>query len=177
MTLSFPIQNHTALHELVICDGAISKDAHQCLFHFEDDCYLIADDESGVFNSVSTIVGALSIGKPLSKPPGSFNKMHVSMSWENTLKLALWQEKKPGAGEVFSLLGNAGLSSRELQPFGKSDINDLFPWLYYGKRFDVLRKVCREVKRKMEERLKGSSMRVDCHIVAADTAGIVASSL
>jgi hypothetical protein len=184
MTLSCPIEKLTGQHELVICDSAISKKAHQALFHFKEDCYLAADDETGVFWAVAKIVETLNRGDSgtsasiaLHGPAGTCGKIHVAMLWENILRLALWQEKKPGTGEVFTLLGNLGLSPRELQPFRKADINDLFPWLFYGKRFDVLRKICREVKRRMEESLKGNSHRVVCHIVAADIAGIVASSL
>ena len=174
MALSCLIHNLKDHHELVICDGDTSRNAHSDRYNFSDESYLIVDNNAGVFGAVSKIVGAFNSGSA-----GAFGKIHIAMGWENLLKISLWREQRPETGEVFTLLKNSGLNSRDLQPFRNADINDFFPWLYYGKRFDVLRKVCRAVKRRLEGHLRDNSIRVDCHMVAvdADTARIVAGSL
>jgi len=50
-----------------------------------------------------------------------------------------------------------------------SDINDIFPWLYYGKMFDILRRLCHIAKRKVEDNFKKYFIVVECHIIAEDT--------
>jgi len=57
------------------------------------------------------------------------------------------------------------------------DTINLFPWLYYGKRFDVLRKICFAAKTNAERHVRNREMRVHCHLSSADTNRIVASSL
>lgn len=89
----------------------------------------------------------------------------------------MWKTAKPAVGDIFTLLRNEGISSEELQQFKASDINDLFPWLYYGKRFDILRRLCHIAKRKVEGNFKKYSIAVECHIIAEDIKKIVASSL
>ena len=80
-------------------------------------------------------------------------------------------------GDAFFLLRNTGISREELLPFRDSDISDLFPWLYYGKRFDILRKICVAAKTNAERHIKNRDTRVHCHLSSVDTNRIVASSL
>lgn len=159
-------------HELVICDGETAGDAHRDLYHSRDGAYVIVDETENFFNGVFDIVASFN-----SEPPENISKIHLSFGWENLLKLSLWRDARPSAGDAFVLLKNAGVGHNEFQPFKNADINDLFPWLYYGKRFDVLRKLCHAAKRQVEGHLKDHSIRVDCHLVAGDTNRIVASSL
>ena len=98
------------------------------------------------------------------------------MSWPNILQISLWTAK-PSTGDIFTLLRNEGISSEELQPFKASDINDIFPWLYYGKRFDILKRLCHIAKRRVEGNFKKYFLAVECHIIAEDTKKIIASSL
>ena len=105
------------------------------------------------------------------------SRIHIVLEWENILRVSSWKPARPDAGDAFILLKNSGVSTQELQPFKTADINDLFPWLYYGKRLDVLRKICHAAKRQMEGHLKNHTIRVDGHLIADDTKRIVASSL
>lgn len=172
MPLLCPIDSLGDKHELVICDSAFSRQAHKELFRFNEKAYVVANTKKSIFDMVAGIARACN-ETPEKCPP----KIHMSLNWENILRISTWKSSKPAVGDVFTILRTAGLSQQELQPYKSSDINDIFPWLYYGKRFDILRKVCHSTKRQMENRLKRNSIRVDCHLVVEDTMRIVASSL
>lgn len=159
-------------HELVICDSELSRQAHKELFRFSDDVYMVAGNGTDAFNAITGAVASCNAA-PSVRP----SKIHIVFCWENLLKISLWKPVKPTAVDVFTILKNTGLSSQDLQPFKNADVNDLFPWLYYAKRFDVLRKTCHTTKKQVESRLKDHTIRVDCHLIAEDTKRIVASSL
>ncbi len=151
-------------HEVVISESLLTKEAHKALFCFDDDAYQVVDE--GLFDALrqSASSGAL--------------KIHVSGGWEWMLCLALWKEGRPARGEVFFLLKTIGLSDDDLRPFTSSDCNDIFHYLYYGRRFDVLRRLCNKAKRVSETRIiHTGSIRINCHLVAGETGQIVASSL
>ncbi len=172
MPLLCPIDNLKENHEIIICDSAVAKQAHKELFHYSDDVYVTADKTENIFDSIVNIVN--SYNAESSSCP---SKIHLVLNWSNLLQVSLWQTKKPTAGDAFTVLKSAGVSSQELQPFKASDVNDMFPCFYYGKRFDILRKVCHKAKKQIEGRLKNHAIRVDCHLIAEDTERIVASSL
>jgi len=151
-------------HEIVISESLSTKEAHKSLFRFDDDAYRIAGE--GLFSAIEQSVrdGAL--------------KIHVSGGWEWMLRLALWKEGRPARGEVFFLLKTLGLSDDDLRPFASSDWNDIFHFLYYGRRFDVLRRLCNKAREVAEARVAcNGSVRINCHLVAEGTGMIVASSL
>jgi len=162
-----PTAETTKNTAVVICDSETARQSHKNLFRSEDDKYIILDETSGIINSVSDAVSKFS----------ALQKIHLVMGWPNILQISLWQTAKPSIGDIFTLLRNEGIGSTELQPFKTSDINDFFPWLYYGKRFDVLRKICHTAKRKVESSFKKNNINVECHIIAEDAKKIIASSL
>ncbi|MBI3592515.1 MAG: hypothetical protein HY099_03405 [Nitrospirae bacterium] len=172
MPLLCPIDNLKDSHEMVICDSELSQQAHQQLFRFSDEVYVVANTKADVFDAISSAVSSCN-----STPEAILSKIHIALCWENLLKVSLWKAARPAIGDVFTLLRKAGIGSEELQPYKTADINDMFPWLYYGKRFEILRRVCHSAKKQMEGRLKNHSIRVDCHLIAEDTERIVASSL
>lgn len=170
MTLLCPIERLKDKHELVICDSKPSMQAHKELFHFSDEVYIIS--EADIVEAIDAIVTAFNTA--LIEHP---SRVHLVLGWESLLKTSLWKPSKPANGDVFTLLRTAGVDSLALQPFRTADIDDLFPWLYYGKRFDILRRLCHSTKRQMEGHLKDHSIRVDCHLFSEETGRIVASSL
>ncbi len=178
MPLLCPIDGLNNIHEVVICDSELSRQAHKELFRFSDEVYLVASasapasDSSAIFDTVVQV--ADSCGAAGETCP---SRIHIVLGWENILRVSSWKGAKPVAGDAFLILKSAGVSAQELQPFKTADVNDLFPWLYYGKRFEVLRKVCHAAKRQMESRLKNHAVRVDSHLIADDSRRIVASSL
>lgn len=171
MSILLPIENIRDNIELILCDSMTAEQAHKELFRFSDSAYVTTDETVNLFAAVSNIINTCN---SLTTHSG---KIHVVLNWSNLLQVSLWQASRPIIGDVFTLLKNNGVSSQELQPFKASDINDIFPWLYYGKRFDVLRKICRVAKRKLESNFKNQLTRVECHVIAEDTKKIIASSL
>jgi hypothetical protein len=156
--------------ELVICDSETASQAYRELFRSGDIQYIIPDKAASLLDYLSHIINTYCLSSPL-------RKIHLVMDWPNILQISLLKASRPSAGDVFTLLRNEGISSEELKPFKASDINDLFPWLYYGKRFDILIRLCHIAKRKVEDNFKKYYIAVECHIVAEDTKKIVASSL
>ncbi|MDI6801384.1 MAG: hypothetical protein QMD01_04945 [Thermodesulfovibrionales bacterium] len=172
MSLICHIDNLKGNHELVICDSETAKNAHQELFRFNDNVYAIIPEIDNAFNVILNTVNSFNTSSP-----EFIQKIHLSLNWENLLRVCSWKAEKPVSVDVFILLRNAGITSQELQPFKAADINDMFPWLYYGKRFDILKKLCHIAKRQIEGHLKDHSIRIDSHLVAEDTKKVVASSL
>ena len=156
--------------EIVICDNETASQAHMELFRSSDNEHIIQDKAASILDSLSHIINVYCSSH-------SLQKIHLVMGWANILQISLWKTAKPAVGDIFTLLRNEGISSEELKPFKASDINDIFPWLYYGKRFDILRRLCHIAKRKVEDNFKKYSIAVECHIIAEDTKKIVASSL
>jgi hypothetical protein len=105
------------------------------------------------------------------------SKLHISAGWENILKIAIWTSDRPLIHEVIALIKKSGVSEEDLGPFNEADINDIFPWLYYSNRFDVLRKICNAAKSRIESKINSKKVLIYCHLVSDDTGKIVASSL
>lgn len=147
--------------EIVICDRNVSLEAHRELFKFDADKYILCD---------SPPVNCLE------ETRGSVSKVHISLLWENILSVALWKGSV-SLGETMLLLKEAGLEDAELKPFRQGSINDIFPVLYYGKNFDVLRKLCNYAKKVAQDQLRQYGIQINCHMVSEETGRIVASSL
>jgi len=152
-----------AYHEVVLVQHEVSKQAHQELFSFDDSRYVTSG--SDILESI------------LSLAAQGADKMHIAADWEHLLMISLWTPSTPPVFDVMSLLKKSGAGDAELAPFRTSDINDLFPWLYYGNKFDLLRKICNAAKARAESRMTRKHLHVICHLVAIDTIRIVASSL
>jgi hypothetical protein len=149
--------------EIVICQDEISKESHKALFSLDEGCYR----QSGK-NIVDAILGVAHTG---------LSKLHITAGWENILKIAVWTCDRPLIHEVITLMMKTGVKEEELRPFQHSDINDIFPWLYYANRFDILRKICNAAKARIESRIDSRKVLVYCHLVSEGTTKIVASSL
>jgi len=149
------------MREMVFASSEASRDAHRELYHFGEQSYILVTD-----NLIDTITAF----------NGDSNRLHISSEWADVIKLAVWKSD-PGIGDVLFLLRNMGIPSEELLPYRRADIADLFPWLYYGKRFDILRKICFAAKTNAERYVKNRDMRIHCHLSSVDPNRIVASSL
>lgn len=149
------------LNEIVLVSNEISKDMHGNIFNLSEDSYIFSGKDM-----LETVT-------EFSKAPG---KLHIASTWVDMLRLAAWSFN-PSRGDVFIILRNAGIRTEELLPFRDSDIMDIFPWLYYGKKLDVLRKICLTARINSEKHLKNKDVRVKCHLISEDSKQIVASSL
>jgi hypothetical protein len=149
--------------EVVICQNRVSMQAHKELFLFEDIRYVICGEN--FIDSMHSLA---------EKGP---DRIHIAVDWENLLKTAFWTDSAPPMFEVLALLKRSGAAEGELVPFKKSDIADLFPWLYYGGKFDILRRICNSAKAKAEQKINRKSVRIYCHLVSEESMRIIASSL
>jgi len=149
--------------EIVIFQDEISRKSHKALFSLDDACY-----KQSCANIVESVLEAAQAG---------LSKLHISAGWENILKIAVWTCDSPLIHDVISLVKKCGVKEEELMPFKHSDINDIFPWLYYSNRTDILRKICSAAKAKIESRIDSRKVLVYCHLVSGETEKIIASSL
>ena len=163
METSSDIDKNIFFREIVIFQDEISRKSHKALFSLDDACY-----KQSCINIVDSVMEAAQAG---------LSKLHISAGWENILKIAVWRCERPLIHEVLTLIRKTGVKDEELRPFSNSDINDIFPWLYYGNRFDILRKICNAAKSRIESKIDSRKVLVYCHLVPEGTKKIVASSL
>lgn len=149
--------------ELVIYEGEAARKSHKEMFSFDDSYY----EKSGA-DIVKSLTGAAR---------GDISKIHIAAGWESILRVALWTSSRPLIHDVLGLLKKTGVGDAELSPFKHADIQDLFPWLYYGKKFETLRKVCNRARARAEAGLEKKKLLVYCHLVSEETGAVVASSL
>lgn len=147
--------------EVVLASNEASREAHRALYRLTEDLYFIVRDD--LLESIVRVTGGV-------------KRVHITAPWADIIRIATWKPK-PNKGDIFLLLRNSGIEGEELLPFRDSDADDIFPWLYYGKRIDVLRKICRSAKTNVERHLRNRETRVYCHLISEDTKSIVASSL
>ena len=149
--------------EIVLYRGEAARQSHKELFALPDSCYvpLGEDVTAAVLDSAGEGV----------------TKLHVLSGWEDMLRVALWSVGRPQRREVLELLKKSSAAESDLAPFRDADINDIFPSLYYGKRFDVLRKVCQAARSRAEGKIGRRNLLVYCHLVPDDVGRIVASNL
>lgn len=149
--------------EIVVFQDEISRESHKVLFSLDDACY-----KQSCIDILDTILDVTQAG---------LSRLHISAGWENMLKIAVWACERPLIHEVIALIKKTGVSEEELRPFNDADINDIFPWLYYSNRFDILRKICNAAKSRIESKVDSRKALIYCHLVSDETGKIVASSL
>lgn len=147
--------------EVVFASDEASREAHRDLYRFDESSYIIV--QGNLLGAIMAVEGPL-------------NRLHVSSGWTGIIRLATWKEN-PGRGDILFVLRNLGMRPDELLPFREAEVADLFPWLYYGKRLDILRKICVLAKTNAERYVKGRDVRVHCHLTSEEGRRIVASSL
>jgi len=167
------------LTEVVLCDSGAAMQAHKELFRFSQNAYLPAyetnDNSSG--NSCDAFPVVALLIDTCNAAPLCPSRIHLVAGWENILKVAAWKAKLASVRDAFIFLKNAGIADSDLIPFVSSPVPDLFPYLYYGKRLDVIKKICTMARKQIESRIKKGGVRADCHMIAQDAPRIFASSL
>ena len=149
--------------EIVIFEKEIAKNTHKALFSLNDDCYQTCGK-----NILQSVLDVAHKG---------LSKLHIAVGWESILKVAIWTSGRPLIHEVIALIKKTGVQEEELRPFQHADINDIFPWLYYSNRFDILRKICSAAKSRIESKIDSRRVLIYCHMVSYETETIVASNL
>lgn len=153
----------TGVREVVLSLNELSARAHKELYSFEDRRYI-----TGGTDILASIL--------LTAEQGA-DRLHIATDWENLLRIALWSSGKPPLFDVIRLLKKSGAEEAELQPFRDSEIGDLLPWLYYGRKFDILRRVCTAARTKAEAKANIKWLHIYCHLVSEESRCIIASSL
>ncbi|MBI5640742.1 MAG: hypothetical protein HZA17_09975 [Nitrospirae bacterium] len=149
--------------EIVLYQGEGARRAHQELFSLDAACY----------RSVGTeITGAV-----LSAYGQTSNKLHIVAGWEAVLRVALWTSAPLAVHDALALIRKSGAADVDIEPFRRSEINDILPWLYYSKKFDILRRICNSAKAKAESKAGNKKLLVYCHLFSEETGRIIASSL
>ena len=148
------------MEEIVLCQDISLKGAHQELFNFSDSSYLVINDLR------KEILGLNEFKKPL--------KVHLCVNWHGLLEVILWTDK-PASSFVLRVLKNAGIDEKEIKEFKDTDTLTFFHWLYYGRRFKILRRLCYMAKNIVEEKVRG--VRFELHLIAEENSRIVASTL
>jgi hypothetical protein len=146
--------------EAVLVSNKEAEKLHREIYHCAEDAYRVAEDVLASLSALSD----------------DFRRVHIVATWSDLLRLALWKQE-PKTGDLFLLLRGIGITSEELLPFREAHTGDIFPWLYYGKRLDTLRKICRIAKENTEKHLRNREARVHTHLVSGEVDRIVASSL
>lgn len=147
--------------EVVLASNKTCRDAHRALYHFTEDHYVIVEED---------------LLKAIASVTEDKHRVHITGPWADIIRIATWKSK-PGRGDVLLLLRNSGIEGEELIPFRNAESGDIFPWLYYGRKVDVLRRICRSAKANAEKHLKNGEAKIYCHLISEDTKSIVASSL
>jgi len=148
---------------MVLFDDEVSRNFHKKLFSFDDDSYRAAG--TGMTDAILAAAGEDVV------------KVHIAVKWEGLLAVALWTRDKPSIGDVVDLVRRSGVLRHELAPFQQAEIGDIFPWLFYGRKFDVLRKICNAAKARAESMANKKIPKIDCYLVSDEGGGIVASSV
>lgn len=167
-TLVEIIRSH---REIAVCDSAVAKVSHRNLYQLPDGAYLDLSGQSDLFDAFSGLIEGCADDAQCVE-----FRMHVVLRWLPLLHVAAWKPQLDWP-DIYLLLKDAGVAPADMKPFRDGNPEDLFPWLYYGKQLDVLRRICLRAKRKLDEFLSLHDVRVLCHLVMDDSQRIVASSL
>ena len=159
------------LSEVVICDTESALRSHMDLFRYSKSSYIAADDSGNAFPLIASLVDACNESE--SCP----TRIHLAVGWENMLRAAAWRSDFSSAKDVFIVLKNAGVAESALSLFTSSPVCDLYPYLYYGKQMDVLKKLCTIARKQIEARVQKATVRAYCHLITEDSPHVVASSL
>ncbi|MBI5634589.1 MAG: hypothetical protein HZA15_14060 [Nitrospirae bacterium] len=151
------------MREVVLTASELAAQAHKELYSFEDRLYIPSG--SDILASIVSLA---------EKGP---DRLHIAADWANLLRVALWSSPNPPLFDVITLLKKSGAAAAELQPFAKAEISDLLPWLYYGRKFDILRRICNAAKTKAELMVRRKGLHIYCHLVSDENRRIIASSL
>lgn len=157
--------------DLVVCDGPKSVSAHRGIFNFNEKDYIVCRPHLLPL-TITDIIGRLTEGSDC-----TVCNLHITTGWEGLFVVLLWEASDHSVRSVYLPLREAGMTRAEIEPFVEGPVSDIFPNLYYSKRFDILRRLCSMAKKKVENRFPQMVGKIVCHLVAQYEGVIAASSL
>lgn len=147
------------MQEIALCQNEVIRIAHKELFGLPDNAYIITTDIIKEILKISTVETV---------------RVHLCLNWSGLFNVILWSEDL-SSPLIKNILIRAGLEERELKNVTDTDPLTFFYWLYYGKRFKVLRKLCIMARDMVQAKFRVASF--ECHLVAEEIPRIVASTL
>lgn len=147
------------MQEIALCQNKVIKRAHKELFNLPDDSYIVSSD---------IIKEILKIRRL------ETSKVHLCLNWSGLFNVILWSERL-SSSLIKNILVKTGLEEKEFKYATDTDPLTLFHWLYYGKRFKVLRKLCVLARDMAQDKVR--AVRFECHLIAEEIPTIVASTL
>ncbi len=147
------------MQEIALCQNEVTRIAHKELFKLPDNSYIVSSDI---------------IKEILNIPASDTTKIHLCLNWSGLFNVILWSEN-PSSSLIKSILIRAGLEEKELKDVADRDPLTFFHWLYYSKRFKILRKLCVMAKNMVQDKVRSAFF--ECHLVAEEIPRIVASTL
>lgn len=147
------------MQEIALCQNEVTRRAHKELFGLPDNSYIVSSDIIKEILNIRT---------------SETTRIHLCLNWSGLFKVILWSEDL-SSSLIKNILSRAGLEERELKNVTDTDPLTFFHWLYYGKRFRVLRKLCIMARDVVQDKVR--VVRFECHLIAEEIPRIVASTL
>lgn len=147
------------MQEIALCQNEVTRIAHKELFDFSDDSYIVSSDIIREILKIQT---------------SEIVRVHLCLNWSGLFNVILWSEEL-SRPLIKKILIKAGLEEGELKNVADTDPLILFHWLYYGKRFKILRKLCLMARDTVQDKVR--AVRFECHLIAEEIPRIVASTL
>ncbi len=176
MTVCIPLSSQGLSGDVVVCDSHSSMLAHKGIFNFNDAAYVIHSEPVLILKLISRLIER-ALDDTVNDPGIAINNLHIAVHWETLFCLLLWTEEIPSVNKAYLLLQEAGMTRNDIEPFLTATLHDLFPSLYYSKRFEILRRLCTKTKRHLEQRFPIMKGKILCHLTLREDGIIAASSL
>jgi hypothetical protein len=173
------IREIVGLGEIVICDSASAMQAHKELFRFPETAYLPVYDTERVSsgNIRDTFMILLHLLDVCNEAMTMPSRIHLVAGWVNMLRVAAWRQELIYVQDMLDTLKDAGMSDSELNQFTESHVDDLFLYLYSGKRLNIFKELCSMARMQIEAHINKRGVQAECHMIAADESRIFVSSL
>jgi hypothetical protein len=182
MSEACPLSTPSDTANLVLCINEEAAQAHLGLFGLPEHAYATPADNQRASSAVSAVSWLMRRIDDLSlagRPPDTPKAVHLQVVVDGSglAALALWSVDEPSPDELLSLLTTAGMAAGEARAITPHGRRRIFASLCHENRVDILRRLCRLVKRKIEDRTRAPGLHVDCHMLAEESKRLVASSL
>ncbi|MFN3739989.1 MAG: hypothetical protein ACK4TF_04875 [Thermodesulfovibrionales bacterium] len=147
------------MQEIALCQNEITRIAHKELFNLPDNSYIVDTDIIKEILKISTLEAL---------------RVHLCLNWSGLFNVILWSDDL-SSYLIKNILIKAGLEEKELKDMTYTEPLTFFYWLYYGKRFKILRKLCHMARDMAQDKVR--VVRFECHLIAEEIPKIVASTL
>lgn len=179
---SCPAGRHDAETALVLCVSEEAARAHRRLFSLPAEVYMTPEacDAGTVLSPLPFLLERLEhLGRHCTSAEADRPLyLQLVVDWGTLLALILRNDQGRSEVKVAPLLEAAGMGHGEAQDLAAAGRDRIFTRLCRDKRLDVVRRLCRMVKKQIKDSVPPpAGLRADCHLFAAEPKGLAASSL